>query len=689
MSNSKFHSKAGVPPERLPSRPAQHKATTPMSATSDSDDKAVYRLPELDSADRLKQIEASRALSRNGGNSHDLPPLEDVVDVVERNSDPIELESEPHQPSHDRLASWRESRGQNQSPQTNFSKPKAKKRFTDDSAIAPPKAEAEPRATPNLKAETKVPEPKLEQKKNAVKPAQAGVSRNLLDKRDTARELPPLEELAAPVERVSGPIELAPKTHEHSKERLVSWREDRKADRSSLGGGAKSDSKTSTAKPELSPTQEIATGPATRDNSKKAHTQTEAATETQTRAFADVNSLQKTVEKPGPLPVVEERSALISAIEEKREHLRRAQAARKRRFWGILAAFALLPALLTFAYEAFVAVPLYEAKSVVVVSKANSAGEQSVSGMLGVLGGGGGTNINEAFMAREYVLSKVLLDDLEAELGLISRLASDEIDPLRRLQPLDILGLNELMQFRRFVRASVNLQTGLMTLYVRAPSEEDASDISQSILALVENRVNLLSDALFRQQIESANVAVDEARHFLIETQTALTSLQIESGEANPEIRVNAVYESMAAIEAEIREVESQIEVLEVADRSESIALKRAIAVRTRLKERLAETRKSLLQKDNSGSDRPLSALLLDYQRLKLEMEIGQESLTLALASLDQARSRATLGRSQFQVVVPPVANPSPWRPLPLSNALLVFLVAVSVLATARLFRSR
>jgi capsular polysaccharide transport system permease protein len=380
----------------------------------------------------------------------------------------------------------------------------------------------------------------------------------------------------------------------------------------------------------------------------------------------------------------------VDPIEEQRRRLRRVLAAGRRKFWLSVAVFALLPALLAVAYETYVAVPLYEAQSVIMVAKASNVGDASAGSFLGALGaGGGGSNISEAFMAQEYVHSQALLEDLERDLGVLTRFSSEEIDPLRRLRTLDFFGISQRSQFQRYVRSSVNVQTGMMTLIVRAPSVEEVVAISEAILTRIERRVNDLSEGLFAQQIEQARLTVAEARQYLIDTQAALTALQIESGEADLQIRVVGVYEAISAVEDELLQIETQIAEQDVSGRAESFETERLDALRSSLEARVALMRQRLLQSPSGSDQRPLSELLLDYQRLQLEREIGLEALSLALVAQEQAQEMAALGRSQFQVVVPPVAAEIPWRPRPLYAGLVVFLFAISALSLARLFRGR
>lgn len=374
-------------------------------------------------------------------------------------------------------------------------------------------------------------------------------------------------------------------------------------------------------------------------------------------------------------------------IEEQRQKLRLHLAIARRKFWLGLTVSAIIPALLAVAYETYVAVPIYEAQSVALVSKASSVGNTQSNSLLGAIGAGSGINLTEAFMAQEYVQSQALLEYLESETGVVTRLSGDDVDPFRRLHTMEFLGISKQSQFTRFVKSSVNLQTGMLTLHVRALSPEEAVQLSELISAKLESRVNALSTTLYDEQVEQSRVAVQDARQYLLDTQNALASLQIESGEADLQIRVVGIYDSIAKIEVEILGIETQIAQQNVAGLTDSFQTDRLTALKTNLEERIALMRERLLETPAGSAERPLNELLLEYQRLQLEREIGLEVLSLALVAQEQAQESATLGRSQFQVVVPPLVEEIPWRPRPLYAGLVVFLFGISLASMIRLFR--
>lgn len=374
-------------------------------------------------------------------------------------------------------------------------------------------------------------------------------------------------------------------------------------------------------------------------------------------------------------------------VEQARENFLTRQRQSARRLRAGLFAFVLVPTALAVAYELYVSVPLYEAKSVVVVTKANGESDAQFGGLLGAVGGANSGNIREAFMAHEYVNSQSLVDDLEADLSLVSKYSGDAIDPVRRLRDLSSLGITKRMQFSRFVRSSVNVQTGLMTLYVHGTSSEEAITTSKAILNQVDMRINALSDELFADRVDQAEQAVEEAKQSLFDAQTRLTSLQISSGVADPVAQIQGTYQTISGLEQQLQELTSQIAAEEVAGRTDTFQVQRLIQLRDDVQKRIAEENERLVVSTADSGGQPLNQLLLEYELAVLELQIGKEALATTVAALAQAREKSALGRSQFQIIVPPRTADIHSSPRPVTTGVLTLLFALAIFSIVRVFR--
>ena len=345
----------------------------------------------------------------------------------------------------------------------------------------------------------------------------------------------------------------------------------------------------------------------------------------------------------------------------------------------------LVPTLMVAAYMALVATPLYEARSVTAISSA-AAGDQNDGTGLFAFGLSAGQSLEKTFMAHEYLQSRALLAALEADTGLTTRFSGPAMDPVRRARSIPLLGIDRLDMMNRFLRASIDIQSGLLTIRVNDLTPEMARATSEHVLVLLGQHINALSQELFARRVAQSEAAAETARTDLLQAQRTLTQLQIDSGEADPGSRVDAIYATVRQLRTEVEETRSKAAALEVAGRSQSYAIGRLRELEDRLSERIAALRQQLFQSDNGAS--PLNALLLEHELATLRVRIAQETLSGALAALSQARKEAELGRSQFQVVVPPRTASVATSPNLPRVVLLCFVTLAAIFGIVNLMRA-
>lgn len=337
--------------------------------------------------------------------------------------------------------------------------------------------------------------------------------------------------------------------------------------------------------------------------------------------------------------------ALIQADVE----LRRRQ---RRRTMGALVQFAALvaaPLICLGWYLTQVATPLYEARAVIAISKPAAVADQDSGGLLGALGGT--SHLQEVFMAHEFIQSQAAMDALERKSGLVTTFSSTAIDPVQRLREFPFLAYSKRSQFDRFVHSTVDIQTGLLTVRVRAPERSQAIVIADDVLALAAAQINSVNDGRFSQRVALAQQSVSAAQRTLTDAQGALVKLQIESGEADPRARIAGVYETIRALEDEALVLRNAVERADVAGVGQSAQAQQTAALESRLRDQI-DAERALLISTHGGSS--LNAMLMAHEIAELNVRIGQEALTSALGSQAEAEQAAALGRSLFQVVVPP-----------------------------------
>ncbi len=342
------------------------------------------------------------------------------------------------------------------------------------------------------------------------------------------------------------------------------------------------------------------------------------------------------------------------------------------------------PVLAVGFYLTAIATPLYEAQAVIAITKSSDAGSGSRSGLLGSLDKP--SNLPEIFRADTYIKSQALMDSLEAELGLVTEFSGPAIDPVRRLRTIPFLSLSKHMQFDRFVESSIDIQSGLLTLYVRAPSEEQAIGVSQSILRNAEIQVSKLGQILFDNRQSHAAEVRDSAEKQAADAQAALVELQFKYQEVDPKNRVENIYARIKEQENEVQRLNQEIQKAQIAGVGDSLQTEKLIALRDHIRDDVSQQRAQLVASDGSDTV-PLNNLLMEYELANLDVELAREAVKTAIEAQAEAGREAALNRSLFQVVVPPRTAQTAIYPKIPGTLALVFIICLAGYAAVTTFR--
>ncbi|SLN38007.1 hypothetical protein PEL8287_01849 [Roseovarius litorisediminis] len=353
--------------------------------------------------------------------------------------------------------------------------------------------------------------------------------------------------------------------------------------------------------------------------------------------------------------------------------------------WQLFFAMVVGPMILVMFYLFVIATPLYEAQSVIAITKSSDAGTGSRSGLLGSLEKP--SNLPEVFRAHSYINSQALMDSLEAELALVSELSSDAIDPIQRLRTIPFLSLSKSMQFDRFVESSIDIQSGLLTLYVRAPSNAQAISVSESVLRNAEIQVSTLGQQLFDKRQSHAAEVRAAAETQVADAQASLVDLQFKYQEVDPRNRVESIYARIKELEDEAQRLDNEVQKAEIAGIGDSPQTSKLVALEAHIRDQIKQERSKLVA-PNGPSATSLNNLLMEYELASLEVDLAREAVKTAIEAQAEAGREAALSRSLFQVVVPPRTAQTPIYPRKPGTLLLVMIICLTCFAAATTFRA-
>lgn len=335
-----------------------------------------------------------------------------------------------------------------------------------------------------------------------------------------------------------------------------------------------------------------------------------------------------------------------SSLEEARAAILERRRARWRTIIQRAMTLIAIPALAILFYMGVIATPLYQGEAVFTVETSARSAPAPSAGLFGVTSGS--STISDAFKAREFILSRPMMEHLEQRFGFMSHFASFHMDPLTRFQ--SPLGLNQdpYDYYRKRVRVAVDVQEGMLRLFVQARTEEDAVRFGNGILAAAETHVNDFSDKISEDQISSLTRDVQNAERQVAESRRSRAAVQARRGELSPEQTAASVYQLISSLELQLAEAERERNALLDQGLTESPLLPRLTGRTEELKAQIAEQRRRLVNPGGTS----LQSALNEYEGAEAQTEIAQGRLQSTLNILQEAYLRILEQRRYFVLVV-------------------------------------
>ncbi len=334
------------------------------------------------------------------------------------------------------------------------------------------------------------------------------------------------------------------------------------------------------------------------------------------------------------------------ALEDARLAILERRQERWRRTAGRLVLFLALPLLAVLLYVTLVATKLYEGEAAFTVQTSNSSAVSPTAGVFAL--GSGGTTLSDAFKAREYILSRPMMERMEQQHGFLRHFETWRMDPLTRFN--SPLGLNRdpYRYYRKRVRVAVDVQEGLLRLYVQARTPEDAVRFGNAILAASEAHVNAFSEKISTDQITALTRDVQSAERQVSDARRSLATVQAQRGELSPEQTATAVYQLISNLELQLAEARRERNSLLDQGLTDNPALPRLNGRIEDLTAQISEQRRRLASPSGNSLVRTAS----EFESAAARKEIAQARWQSTLNTLQQAYLRILDQRRYFVIVV-------------------------------------
>lgn len=332
------------------------------------------------------------------------------------------------------------------------------------------------------------------------------------------------------------------------------------------------------------------------------------------------------------------------------EEARLAIVERRRVRWGDIlrrvVLFVGIPLLAILLYTSLIATKFYQGEAIFTVQTSQQAAPAAAAGIFSV--GGAGSTIGDAFKAREFILSRPMMNQMEERHGFLSHFSSAQVDPLQRFRGPVGINVEPYDYYRKRVRVAVDVQEGILRLHVQARTPEDAVRFGNAILAAAERHVNDFSDKISEDQINALTQDVQNAERQVAETRQSLASVQARRGDISPQQTATAVYQLISNLELQLAEAERERNGLLDQGLTESPLLPRLTARVQELRAQISEQRGRLANPGGGSLVRTLN----EFESASARKEIAQARWESTLNTLQQAYLKILEQRRYFVIVV-------------------------------------
>ncbi|UOM33674.1 hypothetical protein [Acuticoccus sp. I52.16.1] len=314
--------------------------------------------------------------------------------------------------------------------------------------------------------------------------------------------------------------------------------------------------------------------------------------------------------------------------------------------------FVAVPVICVALFYAFAASPQYATESKFAVrGSSDSSGAMDSAGLFMASGGGAGTEIADSFIVQEYILSRAMVQALVNEANFLEVYSRPSADPYYRLDPsLPIEGL--VAYWNMMAAVDYDLETGILTLTIRAFRPSDAEAITRKVIEKAENLVNDISLRAREDSVRSAQREVDIAETRYADARKAVASYRGTTQEISPEKTAEARQTVVSKLESDVANMESLLTSLRSTMSENS---PRVVYVRNQIEamQRQIDAERRRVAVGEEGQDESvLTERLSLYEELVAEREFALNQYQSSYETLEAARVDALKQQRYLTVFV-------------------------------------
>ncbi len=346
--------------------------------------------------------------------------------------------------------------------------------------------------------------------------------------------------------------------------------------------------------------------------------------------------------------------------------------------------FVIIAALVLGIYYFLLATPLYvsEASFTIRGREEPSSGGSLLSAIGGMGGGASSPTSTDTAELETYIGSYEMAKKLDDQFHLRSIYSQPRLDFLNWL-PGNASRDAYLNYYRKMVRITIDHDTNLINVKVKAFDPRTAQTLASAILGISADYLNNLSAIVRRDSLRTSEQDLRDAEEKVRQARMTMTNYRAATGTLDPMATAIATSTGISAMQQEVLELRAELAGMLSFNRPDSPQVAETNAKINGLRAQIASQQAKIANTKASDS---IAERLRTYEGLQIASDYADKQLVAALSAYDAARSVAN-ERERF--VVPAVApnlpdEPSePHRLASFLEALLVLIAVYGIVALA------
>ncbi|MEO0344418.1 MAG: hypothetical protein AAF198_13370 [Pseudomonadota bacterium] len=242
-----------------------------------------------------------------------------------------------------------------------------------------------------------------------------------------------------------------------------------------------------------------------------------------------------------------------------------------------------------------------------------------------------------AFLAQAYIESAALSRDMD-------NISFANSKFLAALPPWTINAPSQQVR-----DAHLDIQSGIVALSVWSKNSATAAQTAENILAATSERLNAIYSARSGPRVKDAQIRLDKAEDSLRTAVLSIQSIRYDSGELDPDARLEAIYTEIRDLSMQKSEAETQLRAMQFYNGNDTLQA-------DRLRRQIYDFETRIAALKDPASDKAIAELSnasMQIRRAELSVKLAEENLALARQRFEDAVKSASLSLNLTQLVAP------------------------------------